>query len=391
MKVDWLVVGAGLSGTTLAERIATELDQRVLVVDRRPHVAGNAYDETDDSGVLVHRYGAHIFHTASERVWDYLSRFTDWLPYQHRVVADIDGKTVPLPFNLTSLRTLWSGTEGERAETRLIDAVGYGGRVPVLTLLEHDDACLRALGEYVYEKVFLHYTMKQWGQRPEEIDRAVTGRVPVLVSHDDRYFRDLHQGIPADGYSALVERMLDHPNIAVATGVDYREVLGQVRFDRMAYTGPIDEFFEGRFGWLPYRSLRFENRTLDHDRHQSVAVKNYPGGEAFTRVIEHAHFRDEHTGRTTITYEYPEAYERERNEPYYPLPKPETHRLYERYAEAAGAVAGTVLFSGRLAEYRYYDMDQAVAHALVAFRNFVQSHLRDPAPRRPETLEEVAP
>lgn len=389
MQVDWLVVGAGLSGATLAERIATELDQTVLVVDRRPHVAGNAYDEVDDSGVLVHRYGAHIFHTSSQRVWDYLSRFTDWLSYQHRVVADIDGRTVPLPFNLTSLRTLWPGSDGELAERKLLETVGYDGRIPVLGLLQHDDACLRALGEYVYEKVFLHYTMKQWDQRPEEIDRAVTGRVPVLVSHDDRYFRDLHQGIPADGYTAMVTRMLEHPNIAVAPGVDYRDVLGQVRFTRMAFTGPIDEFFDGRFGWLPYRSLRFENLTLDFDRHQRVAVKNYPGLEPYTRVIEHSHFRDEHTGRTTITYEYPEAYDRRSNEPYYPLPKPETHRLYDRYAELARTLSGRVLFSGRLAEYRYYDMDQAVAHALVAFRNFVARGDGDVRPV--DRLQEVAP
>ncbi len=376
MRFDWVVVGAGLSGATLAERIATQLDQRVLVVERRTHIAGNAFDAVDEAGVRVHRYGAHIFHTVSDRVWAYVSRFTEWLPYTHRVLGVIDGTTVPLPFNLTTLHALVPPSEADRLERRLLDEVGWEGRIPVLSLLEHTDPSLRSLGELVYEKVFLHYTVKQWGYRPEDIDRAVTGRVPVVVSRDDRYFRDRHQGIPAQGYTAMVGRMLDHPRIAVETGVDFRDVVGSVAHDKVAYTGPIDEFFDNAYGPLPYRSLRFEHHTEPVDRLQPAAVMNFPDASPYTRIIEHAHFGDQHLGATTVTYEYPEPYAPGCNEPYYPLPQPESHQRYARYAAAATELSGKVVFSGRLAEYRYYDMDQAVAHALTVFRN-------DVAPARP--------
>ena len=368
VRFDWLVVGAGLSGATLAERIATELGQSVLVIDRRHHIAGNAYDSVDDAGVRVHRYGAHIFHTVSERVWTYLSRFTDWLPYTHRVLGHIDGVTVPLPFNLTTLHALLPPAQAGTFEQRLVAEVGLGARIPVLSLLDHQDPALRSLGEFIYEKVFLKYTMKQWGYRPEEIDRAVTGRVPVVVSRDDRYFRDRYQGIPVLGYTAMVGRMLDHPNIVVETGVGFDDI-DRTQYDRMVYTGPIDEFFDHQFGPLPYRSLRFEHQTLEVDRFQSAAVVNFPDDAPHTRIIEHAHFADQHLGATTVTYEYPEPFEPGRNEPYYPLPQAESRRLYARYAEAASQLAGRVVFSGRLAEYRYYDMDQAVSHALTIFGN----------------------
>ncbi len=363
-----MVVGAGLSGATLAERIASERAESVLVVDRRPHIAGNAYDEVDEAGVRVHRYGAHIFHTVSDRVWSYTSRFTEWLPYTHKVMGRIDGVTVPLPFNLTTLHALLPGS-AHALERRLVEEVGAGGRIPVLALLEHHDPALRSLGEFVYEKVFLHYTVKQWGFRPEEIDRSVTGRVPVVVSHDDRYFHDRHQGIPADGYTALVARMLDRPGITVETGVDFRDVVDTVHYDRMVYTGPIDEFFDLAHGALPYRSLRFEHRTIGVDRFQPASVVNFPDDSPFTRIIEHAQFSGQHLGVTTITHEFHEPYERGRNEPYYPLPQSEHRRRYARYAADAAELGGRVVFSGRLAEYRYYDMDQAVAHALTVFRN----------------------
>jgi UDP-galactopyranose mutase len=380
VRFDWLVVGAGLSGATLAERIATQLGQSVLVVDRRDHIAGNAYDAVDEAGVRVHRYGAHIFHTVSPRVWAYMSQFTDWLPYTHRVVGVIDGTTVPLPFNLTTLHALRPADAGV-LEERLIAEVGRDGRIPVLALLEHADPALQGLGEFVYEKVFLHYTMKQWGYRPEEIDRAVTGRVPVVVSRDDRYFRDRYQGIPVEGYTAMVGRMLAHPLIVVKTGVDFRHVVDDVRYDRMVYTGPIDEFFDNAFGPLPYRSLRFEHETLPVDRFQAAAVVNFPDETPHTRIIEHSHFSDQHLGASTVTYEYPEDYVPGHNEPYYPLPQPESHRRFARYAAAAAELEG-VVFSGRLAEYRYYDMDQAVAHALTVFRNDIAAPggRRSPAP-----------
>lgn len=369
----------------MAERIASQLGQTVLVVERRPHVAGNAYDEVDEAGVRVHRYGAHIFHTVSQRVWAYLSRFTDWLPYTHRVLAHVDGTDVPLPFNLTTLHALAPRGEAEELERRLVEEVGGGGRIPVLGLLDHEDPTLRRLGRLVYDSVFLRYTTKQWGLRPEEIDRAVTGRVPVVVGRDDRYFRDRYQGIPADGYTAMVQRMLEHPGIVVETGVDFADVVSAVRYDRLVYTGPIDEFFGHAHGPLPYRSLRFEHRTLPVDRHQAVAVVNYPDDRPYTRVIEHAHFADQHLGATTLTTEYPEAHMPGHNEPYYPMPTLDGRRRFARYAAEAAALSGRVVFSGRLADYRYYDMDQAVAHALTVFRNQVVG----PAPRA-ASLSEAA-
>jgi UDP-galactopyranose mutase len=275
---------------------------------------------------------------------------------------------VPLPFNLTTLHALLPPALAGNLERRLVAEVGQGARIPVLSLLENQDPALRSLGEFIYEKVFLKYTMKQWGYRPEEIDRAVTGRVPVVVSRDDRYFRDRYQGIPVDGYTAMVGRMLDHRNIVVETGVAYEDV-DRARYGRVVYTGPIDEFFHYEFGPLPYRSLRFEHQTMDVDRFQSAAVVNFPDDAPYTRIIEHAQFADQHVGATTVTYEYPEPFESGRNEPYYPLPQGESRRLYARYAEAATALTGRVVFSGRLAEYRYYDMDQAVSHALTIFGN----------------------
>ncbi len=377
VRYDWLVVGAGLSGATLAERIASQLDQRVLVVDRRPHLAGNVYDEVDpETGIRVHRYGPHIFHTASDTVWDYLSGFTEWLPYTHRVLGRVDGKLVPIPCNLNTLRALLPEERAEKLEKRLVDEVGYGARVPVLTLLEHEDAELQRLGEFVYEKFFLHYNLKQWGLRPEEIDRSVSGRVPVVVSEDDRYFRDAHQAIPAQGYTALVAAMLDHPNIDVELGVDGHEVARQVAHDRMIWTGPIDAYFGHSHGDLPYRSLRFEYEVRPGPDHfQPVAQVNHPGPEdAFTRCVEHAHFEGAAVPRgTVLTREFPEAHRRGENEPYYPVLRPDSHERFRSYATEAAALGDRVIFSGRLADFRYYDMDQAVAHALQAFRREVLS------------------
>lgn len=377
---DWLVVGAGLTGATLAERIASQLGQRVLVIDRRPHIAGNTYDAVDEAGVLVHRYGAHIFHTSSETVWRYLSQFTDWLPYSHHVLAGVDGSLVPLPFNLNTLEACFPAADARHLAGRLAAEFGEGARVPVLRLLEHPDTALSALGDFVYQKVFLHYTLKQWGLRPEELDRSVTARVPVLVSRDNRYFRDTHQGIPAGGYTAMVGRMLAHPNITVALGTPYEEVAGQLRRARLIFTGPIDEYFAAAHGPLAYRSLRFDYRTVaaTGGPFQPVAVVNYPNEHDYTRIIEHNHFTGARLPRTTLTYEYPQPHVPGKTEPYYPVPTPESRERYARYAEAAAELGGRVVFAGRLAHYRYYDMDQAVNAALNTFRREVVE--RDTAP-----------
>ncbi|KPD32554.1 UDP-galactopyranose mutase [Thermus scotoductus] len=367
MKVDYLIVGAGFTGATLAERIAEGLGKTVLVVDRRTHIGGNAYDEHDERGVLVHRYGPHIFHTQSKKVFDYLSRFTEWRPYYHRVRAVVEGKEVPLPFSLATLRALFSPRVADRLEEKLIAHYGYGSRVPILRLRETEDPDLRFLADYVYGNVFLGYTLKQWGMRPEELSPSVTARVPVLVSYDERYFQDTYQAMPKAGYTALFKRMLAHPRVKILLGADFGEVEGSIRFDRLIYTGPIDEFFGYLHGPLPYRSLRFAFEGHPVPYRQAVATVNYPGEHPFTRVTEFKHLTgQDHLPHTTLCYEYPEDYRPGANEPYYPVPKEENEERYRLYLEEARKLKG-VYFAGRLGDYRYYNMDQAVARALKLF------------------------
>lgn len=371
MKVDWLVVGAGFTGSVIAERIASQLNQRVLLVERRSHIGGNAYDEYDDHGVLVHRYGPHIFHTNSLKVWEYLSKFTAWRSYQHRVLALVEGKLVPVPFNLNSLYALFPSRLAERLEEKLVWAYGFGSNVPILRLRQAEDPQLRLLAEYVYRNVFEKYTLKQWNLSPEELDPSVTGRVPVRISRDDRYFQDSYQGLPQQGYTALFRNMLADGRIRVLLNTDYRDVVGCVKFNRMVYTGPLDAFFDYVYGPLPYRSLRFDFRHYRVREFQPVAQVNFPNEKAYTRITEFKHLTGQCHGGTTVAYEYPEAYEFGRNEPYYPIPRQEYRVLYERYRKEAERLKGSVVFVGRLADYRYYNMDQAVARALKVFEEEV--------------------
>ncbi|HXQ60676.1 MAG TPA: UDP-galactopyranose mutase [Acidimicrobiales bacterium] len=383
MDHDWLVVGAGFTGATLAERLASQLDQRVLVVDRRSHMAGNAFDGPGPDGRPIHHYGAHIFHTVSDRVWAYLSQFTRWRPYEHRVLGSIDGKLVPIPFNLTSLHALVPERRATAIEHRLLAEIGSGGTIPVLTLLEHPDPLLRGLGDFVYEKVFSNYSAKQWGLRPDQLDRSVTGRVPVVVSHDDRYFHDRHQAMPADGYVAMFERMLKHPNIDVLLDTDHRDVLGRVGQARTVFTGPIDEYFGNRYGALPYRSLDFRHEAAAVEFAQPVAVVNHPEAEGFTRILEHKHLTGVTSATTVLTTEWPQDHVPGVNDPYYPVPRPENRSLHARYLELARDTDPEVVFAGRLADYKYYNMDQAVSRALLVFRGLVPGTLR----RRPHMSE----
>lgn len=378
MHHDWLVVGAGFTGATLAERLASQLDQRVLVVDRRDHVAGNAFDGPGPGGQPIHHYGAHIFHTVSDRVWNYLSQFTDWRPYEHRVLGSIDGQLVPIPFNLTSLRALVPDARALAVEQRLLTEIGYGGTIPVLKLLEHPDPLLSGLGDFVYEKVFANYSAKQWGIRADQLDRSVTGRVPVVASHDDRYFHDRHQAMPADGYAAMFGRMLDHPNIDVMLGTDHGDVVGEVGHVRTVFTGPIDEYFGHCFGALPYRSLDFRHQEMPVEWAQPVAVVNYPNEEGFTRVLEHKHLTGDAGATTVLTTEWPQDHVPGVNDPYYPVPRAENRALHARYLELAGDTDPDVVFAGRLADYKYYNMDQAVSRALLVFRKLSPGapHLR---------------
>ena len=372
MKVDYLIVGAGFTGGTLAERLASA-GKRVLVVDRRDHIGGNAYDEMDSHGVLIHRYGPHIFHTNSKKVFDYLSRFTEWRPYYHRVCAVVEGKEVPLPFSLATLRALFSQRVADRLEEKLVSRFGYGARVPILRLREEEDPDLKFLADYVYRNVFEGYTLKQWGLRPEELSPSVTARVPVLVSYDTRYFQDTYQAMPKEGYTALFRRMLAHSGIKVLLKADWREVEGEVRFDRLIFTGPIDEFFGYLYGALPYRSLRFHMETLRLPFFQSVAQVNYPNEHAYTRITEFKRLTgQDYLPHTTVAFEYSEAYEPGRNEPYYPVPKDENGARYRKYLEEARKLK-SVYFAGRLGDYRYYNMDQAVARALELFEELTHA------------------
>lgn len=364
---DWVIVGAGFTGATLAERIATQRDERVLVVDRRNHIAGNAYDSLNDAGILVHKYGPHIFHTNSDQVWNYLQSFGAWRPYVHQVRAVVDGKQVPLPFNLNSIEMAFPRHLAERYTEQLVERYGYGARVPIMKMIGEENVDLKQLAGFIYEKIFKSYTWKQWALTPEQLSPSVTARVPVSVSRDDRYFQDRHQAIPAAGYTALFEKMLDHPNIEIMLDTSYRDIADRFPDARTIYTGAIDEFFDYRFGALPYRSLRFEEETLEIENAQPVATINHPCDHAYTRVTDMKQLTGQVAPRSTLIYEYPRAHRPGETEPHYPIPRDETQRLLNKYLALADD-RDRMIFCGRLGDYKYYDMDQAVGAALAVFR-----------------------
>ena len=372
---DCLVIGSGYAGSVAAREMAERGGRRVLVLERRGHVGGNAYDCLDEHGILIHKYGPHIFHTSERRVFDYLSRFTGWRDYQHRVVANVHGRFLPVPFNHTSLHMAFPEEKAARLEDKLLSAYSANARVTILSLRENTDPELREVADYVYENVFVHYTMKQWGQLPEEIDPATTARVPILLSRDDRYFQDPYQGMPLEGYTPLFQRMLDHPRITVELGVDARERMaledGVIRLDGepfagpVIYTGEVDELFSFRFGHLPYRTLDFDFETLEVDRFQPTATVNYTVSEDYTRITEYKQLTGQVVpGRTTIMKEYSRAYTGSPGEiPYYAVISPENNALYGRYRDLAGGFSNLHLL-GRLAEYKYYNMDAIALRAL---------------------------
>jgi len=364
-RYDYLVVGAGFAGGVLAERLANA-GRSVLVVDRRPHVAGNAYDELDEAGVLIHRYGPHIFHTNAPKVVEYLSRFTDWRPYEHRVLACVDGKLVPMPINRTTVNAIFDLDLRTDEEVEAFYASLAERRDPVLT---SEDVVVGRVGRLLYELFFRGYTRKQWGMDPSELAATVTARVPARTNEDDRYFTDTFQAMPAEGYTAMFERMLDHPNIELALGTDYVDVRDTVAHDRLIFTGPIDEYFGHRYGPLPYRSLEFRSVTLEWAQAQPVAVINHPNEHDYTRVTEFKHLTGQRHPQTTLMYEYPSA----TGDPYYPIPRPENEQRYKRYQALADATPN-VTFVGRLGTYRYYNMDQVVAQALATFERLEPTH-----------------
>jgi len=355
---DYLIVGAGFAGSVIAERLANDAGKKILVIDKRNHIGGNAYDCYDDHGVLIHKYGPHIFHTNSREVFTYLSRFTEWRPYQHRVRAWVDGRLVPIPINLDTINTLYgtSLTAFELADFFKSVAQPRGA------IKTSEDVIVSQVGQELYEKFFRNYTRKQWGLDPSELDAAVTARVPVRTNRDDRYFTDTYQAMPLHGYTRMFERMVAHKNIKIMLNTDYHEIEGSVLYDEVVFSGPIDEYFDFRFGRLPYRSLRFTFETLDTAQAQPVAVINYPNDNLYTRVTEFKHVTGQQHAKTTRIYEYPQA----EGDPYYPIPRAENAALYRRYQELADATPG-VHFVGRLATYKYYNMDQVVGQALTLF------------------------
>ncbi|MFC0709014.1 UDP-galactopyranose mutase [Azorhizophilus paspali] len=357
---DYLIVGAGFAGSVLAERLAAGLGKRVLLIDRRPHIGGNAYDHYDDDGILVHRYGPHIFHTNSQRIVDYLSRFTKWRPYEHRVLAEVDGRQVPIPINRITLNLLYGLALDEAGAADFLAARAE----PVAEIRSSEDVVVNQVGRELYEKFFRGYTRKQWGLDPSQLDRSVTARVPTRTSDDDRYFTDSFQQMPLHGYTRMFERMLDHRNIKILLNTDYREICKAVRYRHLVYCGPIDEYFDHCYGRLPYRSLQFHHETLDREQLQPVAVVNYPAEDVpWTRITEYKHLTGQRHHKTSITYEYPSA----EGEPYYPIPRQENTELYRRYQALADATQG-VTFLGRLGTYKYYNMDQVVGQALALYK-----------------------
>ena len=369
-RYDYLIVGAGFAGSILAERLASQHGARVLLIDRRPHIGGNAYDEKNSEGILYHKYGPHIFHTNSDAVVDYLSQFTEWRPYEHRVLAEARGQLVPIPINRTTLNLLFdAGLETDDDAAAFLAARAE----PVADIRTSEDVVINGIGRELYELFFRGYTRKQWDLDPSELDKQVTSRIPTRTNTDDRYFTDSFQAMPRDGYTAMFKRMLANPLIEIRTGVDFRDVRDEVDAGHIIYTGPIDEYFDFRFGKLPYRSLKFDHQTLEQEQFQSVGTVNFPSPEVpYTRISEYKHLTGQQAPWTTITYEYPSA----EGDPYYPIPRPENQELFKRYEALADATEG-VTFVGRLATYRYYNMDQIVGQALAMFRRMDEK--REPA------------
>src|SRR5579859_1215372 len=363
MMFDYLIVGAGFAGSVLAERLASQADKKVLLVEKRNHIGGNAYDHYDEHGVLVHKYGPHIFHTNSADVFNYLSQFTDWRQYQHRVLASVDGQLVPMPINLDTINRLY-GTSYTSFE---LEDFFRSVAEPREHIRTSEDVVVSRVGRELYEKFFKNYTRKQWGLDPSELDAAVTSRVPVRTNRDDRYFTDRFQAMPQHGFTRMFERMLDHRNIKVMLNTDYREIRDMIPYRKMIYSGPIDEFFDTCYGKLPYRSLDFKFETRpDTGLHQPVAVVNYPNDYAYTRVTEFKHLTGQDHSKSTFVYEFPTS----EGDPYYPVLNPEAGDIYRRYKALADATPD-VHFVGRLATYKYYNMDQVVAQSLAEFERII--------------------
>lgn len=359
---DYLIVGAGFAGSVLAERLANGSGKKVLICDRRPHIAGNAYDYYNDEGILIHKYGPHIFHTNSREVFEYLGRFTEWREYQHRVLAMVDGMLLPIPINLDTINKLY----GLNLTSFEVEDFFKKVAEPVEHIRTSEDVVVSKVGRELYQKFFRNYTRKQWDLDPSELDASVTARVPTRTNRDDRYFTDTYQAMPRHGFTRMFENMLDSPNIKIMLNCDYREIVNEIPFRDMIYTGPVDAFFDYRYGKLPYRSLEFKHETHDVEQFQPAPVVNYPNEQLYTRITEFKYLTGQEHKKTSIVYEFPQA----EGDPYYPIPRSENAELYAKYKALADA-RPDVHFVGRLATYKYYNMDQIVAQALTEYGKIV--------------------
>jgi len=361
---DYLIVGAGFAGAVMAERLANDAGKKVLIVDKRPHIGGNTFDYFDQHGILVHRYGPHIFHTNSREIFDYLCKFTCWRPYEHRVLASVDGMLVPIPINLDTINKLY----GLHLSSGEVEAFLQSKAEKKDRVQTSEDAVISKVGRELYEKFFKNYTRKQWGLDPSQLDASVASRIPTRTNRDDRYFTDTYQAMPLHGYTKMFENMLSHPNIKVMLNTDYKELEGEIMYGEMIYTGPIDYYFDYCYGKLPYRSIEFRHETVEAELVQPTGTVNYPNEHPYTRVTEFKWLTGQKHPKTSLVYEYP----KDDGDPYYPVPRPENAELYKKYQQLA-TFEKSVHFVGRLATYKYYNMDQVVGQALTLYKKILSS------------------
>ena len=359
---DFLIVGAGFAGSVIAERLATQQGKKILLIDKRNHIGGNTYDYYNSDGILVHQYGPHIFHTNCKEIYDYLGQFTTWRPYQHRVLASVDGMLVPIPINLNTINMLY----GMHLNSDEVDQFLQSRAELKTRIMTSEDVVVSKVGRELYEKFFRGYTKKQWDLDPSELDASVTARIPTRNNRDDRYFTDTYQAMPLHGYTRMFENMLDHPNIKVMLNTDYKEVQDFIPYREMIYTGPIDYYFDYCYGKLPYRSIDFRFETIEAEVFQPTGTVNYPNEQPYTRITEFKYLTGQKHSKTTVVYEYPRA----DGDPYYPVPRAENAELYKKYQLLANGLK-KVHFTGRLATYKYYNMDQVVAQSLKLYKTLI--------------------
>ena len=360
---DYLIVGAGFAGSVLAERLATQSNKKVLIIDKRDHIAGHAYDYYNNDGILIHKYGPHIFHTNSKEVFEYLGQFTPWRPYEHKVLGSVDGQLVPIPINLNTINQLY----GLNLNSSEVETFFASKAEKVSGLKTSEDVVVSKVGRELYEKFFRGYTRKMWDLDPSELDASVTARVPTRTNRDDRYFTDTYQAMPLHGYTQMFQNMLSHKNIKIMLNTDYKEIIDIIPHKNLIFTGPVDEYFDYCYGKLPYRSLEFKFETIDAETFQQTGTINYPNEQLYTRITDFKYLTGQKHSKTAIVYEFPKA----EGDPYYPVPRPENAELYKKYQKLADSMTNT-FFVGRLATYKYYNMDQVVAQALTCFKKIMK-------------------